>query len=277
VLFNKGISSGAIVLNAYELPGNSEVVMFEAFSRLTGFAGNQIWIGALGASSTWGGCQIWSSRDGEAYAQIGEILSSARIGELVANPSLDDVAFPVGLDPDTVNSLVVDMVENSGALVAGSTADADNNVTLCFCDGELISYSAVSITGQEQYTMNGYIRRGLLGSTISSHNAGGLFMRLDDTIFKYTYDPTWAGQTLYFKFLSFNAFNNSLQRLEDVDAVTFVVPGKNPGTVEASSGLILPNAGTLQPALPAAAASPLSQTVVGAGPLARQNIAIGTR
>jgi len=112
-------------------------------------------------------------------------------------------------------------------------------VTLCFCDGELISYSAVSITGQEQYTMNGYIRRGLLGSTIGAHNAGGLFMRLDNTIFKYTYDPTWAGQTLYFKFLSFNAFNNSLQRLEDVDAVTFVVPGKNPGTVEASSGLTL--------------------------------------
>jgi hypothetical protein len=86
-----------------------------------------------------------------------------------------------------------------------------------------------------------------------------------------------VGQTLYFKFLSFNAFNNSLQRLQDVDAVTFVVPGKNPGTVEASSGLILPNAGTLQPALPMAAASPLSQTVVGAGPLAWQNIAIGTR
>jgi hypothetical protein len=64
-------------------------------------------------------------------------------------------------------------------------------------------------------------------------------MRLDDTIFKYTYDPTWAGQTLYFKFLSFNAFNNSLQRLQDVDAVTFVVPGKNPGTLEAGSGLIL--------------------------------------
>jgi hypothetical protein len=276
VLFNKGISSGTIVLNAYELPGNSEVVMFEAFSRLTGFSGNQIWIGALGASSTWGGCQIWSSRDGVSYAQIGEILSPARIGELVDEPS-KGVAFPVGSDPDTVNSLVVDMVENSGALDAGSTADADNNVTLCFCDGELISYSAVSITGQEQYTMNGYIRRGLLGSTISSHNAGGLFMRLDDTIFKYTYDPTWAGQTLYFKFLSFNAFNNSLQRLQDVDAVTFVVPGKNPGTVEASSGLILPNAGTLQPALPMAAASPLSQTVVGAGPLAWQNIAIGTR
>jgi hypothetical protein len=87
--------------------------------------------------------------------------------------------------------------------------------------------------------MNGYIRRGLLGSTISSHNAAGLFMRLDNTIFKYTYDPTWAGQTLYFKFLSFNAFNNSLQRLEDVVAVPFTVPGLNQGTVEAGSGLVL--------------------------------------
>ena len=241
VLFNKGISSGAILLNAYEDPGNSEVVMFEATDRLTGFAGNQIWIGALGASSAWGGCQIWASRDGDKYAQIGEITTSARIGELDDVFPSTGVSFPSGTDPDTVNSLVVNMVENAAALDAGTTADADTNVTLCFVDGELISYTAITITGQDQYTLNDYIRRGVLGSKISSHNAGGLFMRLDNAIFKYTYDPTWAGTTLYFKFLSFNSFEKSLQLLENVAAVAFTVPGQNPGTVEASSGLVIGN------------------------------------
>ena len=179
------------------------------------------------------------SHDGEAYAQIGEIDSPARLGVLANESASTGIALPVGSDPDTVNSIVINMAENSGALDAGSTSDADKNVTLCFVDGELISYSAATITGQDQYTLNGYLRRGQMGSTISSHQQGGLFLRLDDTIFKYTYDPTWAGQTLYFKFLSFNAYKNSVQQLSAVTAVAFTVPGANPGTVDASSGLTL--------------------------------------
>src|ERR1019366_943285 len=133
VLFNKGISGPPPPSNQYADPGDTEVVMFEATSRLTQFKGNEIWIGAGGASLNWGGCQIWISHDGVKYAQIGEITDRARIGELTdENPSLGGTAFPSGSDPDTVNTLIVDLVENSPALDAGTASDADLDVTDCF-------------------------------------------------------------------------------------------------------------------------------------------------
>lgn len=233
-LYNKAISAANVVSNAYANPGNAEVVMFEASSRLTGYLGNEIWIGSCGTSSNWGSTNVWVSRDNTNFEQVGTIQSPARLGVL-------DSTFASGSDPDTVNSLVIDLAENCGALTAGSNADADNNVTLCFVDGEFIAYSACALSGQQQYTMNGYIRRGLMGSTISSHAAGSLFMRLDQSIFKYTYDPTWAGQTLYFKFQPVNAFGNSAVPLANLTATSFVVPGKNPGTIDASSGLVIAN------------------------------------
>ena len=233
-LYNKAISAANVVSNAYANPGNVEVVMFEATSRLTGYVGNTIYIGAVGTSSNYGSCNVWVSRDNTNFEEVGTIQSPARLGVLHST-------FASGSDPDTTNSLVIDMAENCPALVAGSTADADNSVTLCFVDGEYIAYSAMALSGQQQYTGSGYIRRGLFGTTISSHAAGSLFMRLDQSIFKYQYDPTWAGQTLYFKFQPVNAFGNSAVPLANLTSTSFTVPGKNPGTVEASSGLVIAN------------------------------------
>ena len=162
-----------------------------------------------------------------------------------------NATFASGSDPDTAHSLIVNLAENSPALEAGTTTDADSGNTLCFVDGEIVAYSACTVSGQDQYTMSTYIRRGLMGSTIASHSSGSLFMRLDGAIFKYTYDPAWAGQTLYFKFQSVNSFNNKAQDLSTLTAVSFTVPGKNPGTIDASSGLVIV-AGTDKPTRPVA-------------------------
>lgn len=231
VIYNKGISSGDTVVNAYAQPDNSDVVMFEATSRLTQFQGNQIWIGAAGVSSNWGSCNVWVSQDGTKYLQVGSITNPSRLGTLAST-------LATGSDPDTANSVVVTLVDNSAPLEAGTTLDADSNNTLCYVDNELISYSACALTGANTYTMNGYLQRGQLGSTVGAHAAGSLFMRLDSTIFKYTYDPTWAGKTLYFKFQSVNNFGNCPQDLSTLTAVPFTVPGLNPGTVSASTGLV---------------------------------------
>jgi hypothetical protein len=232
-IYNKGISSADVVANAYADPGDAEVVMFEATDRLTGYKGNQIWIGACGTSANYGSTNVWVSQDGSKYLQVGTITSPARLGTVAST-------FASGSDPDTTNSLVVTLAENCPPLEAGSTTDADLGTTLCFVDGEIISYSAASVTGQNEYTLDTYIRRGQMGSIISTHGSGGLFLRLDQNIFKYTYDPTWAGKTLYFKFQAVNAFGNNPQPLGSLTAVTFTVPGVNPGTIDASSGLVIP-------------------------------------
>lgn len=231
-IYNKAIGAGQVQQNLFADPGDSEVVMFEATNRLTAQQGNQIWIGATGASDNWGSCNVFVSQDGTKYKQVGTIDKVARLGALHST-------FATGTDPDTTHSMVVDMVENSGAIEAGTSTDADLGNTLCFVDGEIVSYSACTISGQDQYTMGTYIRRGQMGSTISAHAAGGLFLRLDDAVFKFTYDPTWAGKTLHFKFQSVNTFGNAPQDLSGLTAVSFTVPGVNAGTIDASSGLII--------------------------------------
>lgn len=262
VLFNKGISAGNPAVNAFNDPGDSQVVMFEATDRLTLQQGNEIWIGATGADD-WGSCNIWVSQDGTKYQQVGTVEARARLGELNAT-------FATGTDPDASNSLVVDLAVNSPALESGTSGDADSGNTLCFCDDEIIAYSAATATGQDQYTMDAYIRRGLMGSAIAAHAAGTLFMRLDGSVFKYTYDPTWAGQTLYFKFQSVNSFGNKAQDLSTLTAVQFTVPGANPGTIDASSGLIIipPTASRNwpvgQPLMPVVGVGKLGWTEAGA-------------
>ena len=239
VLFNKSINASAPLTNLYANPGNTEVVLFEATSRATGQKGNEVWIGATGASNNWGGCNILVSSDGEKYLEVGTITARARIGELNQN-------FPSASDPDLDDALVVDMAENSPPLDAGSSSDADLGNTLCFVDGEYVAYSDCSLTGDNQFTMNnqapsvpGYIRRGQLGSTIGSHTVGSLFVRLDNTIFKYTYDPSLYGKTIYFKFQSFNQFELAAQDESALTAIPFTVSGSGPGSIDAGSGLVL--------------------------------------
>ena len=232
VLFNKGISSGNVLINAFANPGNTIAILFEATSELTNHAGNQVWIGAVGATNEWGGCNVWVSQDGIKYLQIGTIKNTSRLGVLGA-------AFPEGEDPDTINSLIVDLEPNCPPLDAGTETDADYANTLCFVDGELISYTAVAVSGASQFTMNTYIRRGLYGSQNTPHYPGTAFMRLDDTIFKFTYNPQWAGEVLYFKFQSVNNYGQNPQPLSTLTAVPFIVPGLGPGTIDAGSGLVI--------------------------------------
>jgi hypothetical protein len=230
-IYNKDLAAALAQPNKYADPGNSEVVMFEATSRLTGFQGNQIWIGALGSNSDWGSCNIYASMDGAKYQQVGTITSPARLGVLGAD-------FGSGVDPDITIPLVIDLVQNSGALESATAADADADNTLCYVDGELVSYSACAVTGVDQCTATVYLRRGRMGSTIGAHIAGSLFMRLDDAVFKFTYDPSWAGKTIHLKFQSVNVYGNSAQDLSTLTATSFTIPGLNPGTVDAASGLV---------------------------------------
>lgn len=232
-IFNKGISIFNTIVNTNAIPGDTIAVLFEPTARLSLFQPTAIKIGACGTSLEWGGCNVWvATSSAGPYLQVGQIESAARIGYLAA-------MFPSGPDPDTIHALVVNMAENSGSLDAGTTTDADLGNTLCLVDGEYVAYSTCALSGQNQYTMSGYIRRGQMMSVVSTHQPDGLFMRLDQSVFTYTYDPIYAGLTLYFKFQSLNKFMLAPQDLATLTPVAFTVPGVNGGTVDASSGLIL--------------------------------------
>jgi len=405
-LYNKQLGEAQPPANAFSDPGNTEVVMFEATNALTGYQGDQIWIGALGTSSNWGSCNIWVAQvpdlplvsatttpadsvnvstgtataswsagntisvpgiysftvevnssptvvetvlwasntsskpngylfrfdsrsgynagqiwvltagvagtegtaetaanvsnlpagtytvdcswstggvmniyvngvwqmtltdttytptgatyygynsavgnpcpigpsggeSGDDYVCVGTITAPARLGEL-------DSTFASHADPDTTDSLVVDLAENCAAWEAGTKTDADYGNTMTFVDGEIISYSALTYTNQSQITCGTYIRRGQMGSAISSHSSGGLVLRLDSAIFKYTYPAIWRGQTLSFKFQSVNFAGYMAQDLSTLTPVSFTLPGENIGSIDAGSGLVVPDANSSQ-------------------------------
>ena len=222
-IYNKDLSSGDRLVNAFAHPGNSDAVMFEAPYALTlaqGNVGNQIWVGVNGASTDWGSCNVWVSQDENKYLNIGNVPNPARLGVT------ETISFGVTADPDTTTDLVVKLIGNSAPLESGTTLDADSGTTLCWVGGEIISYSTCTLTGPETFTMSGsYIRRGQKTTNITTHLAGTQFLRLDQSVLKYTYDPTWIGTTLYFKFQSVNRFGNMAQDLNTITPIEFTVAG----------------------------------------------------
>jgi hypothetical protein len=201
-------------------PATNAPVIFAAPVEIATNNGLEIWMAVSGGAG-WGGCDIYLSSDGDSYRNIGRILGPARQGVLTA-------AFPAGSDPDTADTLSVDLTESQGALLPGTNADADQANTLCYVDGEFVAYSAATLTAQYQYALGGYLRRGLYGSSIASHATGASFARLDAGIFRYPYSADQIGQNLYVKFAAFNPWGGGEQDLADIEPASFVVPAPPP-------------------------------------------------
>src|SRR5437762_1787523 len=97
----------------------------------------EVWLIASGGAA-WGGCQVWVSSDGNTYALAGTLYRGARQGILAAT-------LPSHADPDSTDTLSVDLAGSQGQLLSGTRADADNFVTLSYCGGELVSYETATL------------------------------------------------------------------------------------------------------------------------------------
>lgn len=217
-----GVTAAPPVYDPGISPGfTNPPIIFDPPAALTAGT-SELWIVATGGPE-WGGCAIYVSTDNETYAPAGQIYQGGRQGVLMA-------ALPTGSDPDTVNTLSVDLAESDGTMTSGSQSDADNLVTLCYCDGELISYETAALVGANEYNLT-YLRRGAYGTTIGSHNIGTQFAPLghvNPALFQWQYPSSFAGQTIYFKFPAFNLFFGNLQDLADVPYYTYSL-GSNGG------------------------------------------------
>ncbi|HEU5231961.1 MAG TPA: phage tail protein [Terriglobales bacterium] len=223
-------SSGAgFAPNQQADPGSVNApIVFEANNRMSLSTAYELWMGVSGGPN-WGGCHLWLSIDGNSYRQIGTIHGAARMGALTAS-------LASGADPDVTNTLAVDLSQSAGTLTSGTLADADQYHTLCYVDGELITYETATLTGANKYNLT-YLRRGSLGSPISAHSAGSAFLRLDDAVFVYEFDPTLVGKTIYLKFTSFNKFELMEQSLANATAYQFTISGSFGGGVRQATWL----------------------------------------
>jgi hypothetical protein len=200
-------------------PGDSNPpIVFEPPSPLSG-GDLEVWLIASGGID-WGGCQVWVSSDGNTYALAGTLYRGGRQGVLTA-------ALASHADPDTADTLSVDLTESQGQLLSGTQGDADSFVTLCYCDGELVSYQTATLTSSYHYDLS-YLRRGVYGTPIGGHSQGSNFARFgpnDPSLFRYRYPASFVGQTIYVKLPSFNIFGQALQDLAGLTPTSYALTG----------------------------------------------------
>ena len=210
--------------------------IFDVPVQLAQVLGLETWlaVNSINGNAWWGGCEVWVSTDPVNYVKKTTITGGSRVGVLTAT-------LPTGSDPDTVNTLSVDLSASMGELESGSASDANTGTTLCYVDGEYVSYEQATLTSAFHYDLGksgstaGMLRRGMWGSGIASHASGSLFVRLDDSVCKLPYTPADVGRTIYIKLLSFNIFGKAKQQLSAVTAYTHTIGG--PPTQFAASGL----------------------------------------
>lgn len=198
-------------------PGSvSPPVIFNAPGMLTQ-GGYETWIAVAGIGQFWGGCDVYVSEDNTTYQRVGRITGAARYGALTAN-------LAAGGDPDTTHTPQLSLLR--GQLNSGTTADADSWRQIAFIGGasggEFIAFRDATLTGTLSYQL-GYLRRGGYGSTNQAHVTGDVFVRIDEAVFRLPYDQGKKGNTVYFKFISFNVFGSAMEQLSTVTAYSHVL------------------------------------------------------
>ncbi len=235
VAYPQQVSSGYLP-NALIAPGSINApVIFEPPAVLCGAAGPQIWMVASGPAATWGGCAVWVSTDGASYAKIGTISGQGPQGVLTAT-----LAAYSGTNPDNTDILAVDLTESAGVLQPVPAGGAAQGLSLCYVDGELLAYQNEVLTTANNYNLTG-LYRGLYGGAPSAHGTGTQFALLANAnVFKFTLptNTSLIGQTVYFKFQSFNLYGAAPQDISTCTAFPYTVTGLGsqvPFTIQASA------------------------------------------
>lgn len=226
-------------------PGNTTALIFESPNRLSKQESNILYGFVNGASPAWGGTQPFVSFDGVNYQPYGPpITAPARLGTL--NTSL---AAGVA-DPDT-NNFSVTMTSAGSVLPSLSTSDFNQGTNLCVLVDttdnnpfELFSYKNATLIGPNQYKLDTF-HRGLMQTTNAAHSPGETFAVLDQASFTYQYDSTYYGQTIFFKFPSFNTVGGRPQPLSQASVYSFVLNGVGPGAIDVNTGIYRPGQGSI--------------------------------
>lgn len=187
-----------------EAPSVNDVAIFQTVGDV---GGNQIFVG-VNAPSGWGGCSVWLSDNDQTYQRIGNISQQARMGRT-------KYGF-------AQNGNFCNVVINQGVLKSGTHIDAERGNTLCWVNGEALSYENVEVHPNNWYTLQGLVR-GQYGTSAINHNADERFVRVDEALFRYPYRKEDIGKTIYLKFTSMNLFGSNEQGLDEVQSYQYTI------------------------------------------------------
>ena len=169
----------------------------------------------------WNGCNVYVSTDGgNNYYYAGVVTQPARYGTLTAT-------LPVGAsNPDTTNTLSVVLTNTTQTMSTATVGDATSFQTMLLVDPnaslEVLAYETATQTSAGHYNLT-YLPRGGYGTVNASHTSGVPWVRYDGAIFSINVDPGAIGNSVYFKFCSFNTFGQTTsdQDLANVTAYSY--------------------------------------------------------
>lgn len=188
-------------------PGDTDTpLIFQPPSDLTS-SGNEIWIAAKGKKDAWGGCTVFVSDNNTNYQKVGTITNNARLGTLAKNMQVSDTTCEVKIN---------------GMLLSGTAQDAERGNTLCWVDGECISYTTATMLSNGNYRLGG-CRRGQYNTTATAHNSGARLVRCDEALLKTGVRKEDVGKKIWIKFCSYNIFSTGEQSLADVQAYEYTI------------------------------------------------------
>lgn len=182
----------------------------------------QIWIGVSpqGGDPNWGGCIVNASVDGVTYDVVTTIYGPSAQGVLTTA-----LGAYSGANPDSVDTLSLDLTECLGSL-ASTTAPtaAAGAANMAYVNGEFLTFATATLTAANKYNLTG-LYRGLAGSVAGAQAIGAGFTLLGANILKYDIPTAEIGQSIYFKFQSFNIFGAGAQDLSACAEYAYVVNG----------------------------------------------------
>lgn len=187
-----------------EAPSVNDVAIFQTVGDV---GGNQIFVG-VNAPSGWGGCSVWLSDNDQTYQRIGNISQQARMGR---------TKYGFAQNGNFCNITI-----NQGVLKSGTHIDAERGNTLCWVNGEALSYEDVEVHPNNWFTLQGLVR-GQYGTNAINHNADERFVRVDEALFRYPYRKEDIGKTIYLKFTSMNLFGSNEQGLDEVQSYQYTI------------------------------------------------------
>lgn len=186
-------------------------VIFQPPADLTA-DGLELWIAAKGKEDGWGGCTVYVSDDNTNYRTVGQIAGSARCGKLT-QPLSPMPNHPSG------NQVIVTCNDQ---LLSGTPQDAERKNTLCWIDGECMSYINASLQTNGAWLLSG-VYRGQCNTTVRMHAKDTDFVRLDNSVFKVPFTKDDIGKKIYLKFCSHNIFGAGQQDLSEVKVYEYTL------------------------------------------------------
>lgn len=186
-------------------------VIFQPPADLTA-DGLELWIAAKGKEDGWGGCTVYVSDDNTNYRTVGQIAGSARCGKLTQ---------PLSPMPDHPSGNQV-LVTCNDQLLSGTPQDAERKNTLCWIDGECMSYINATLQSNGTWLLSG-LYRGQCNTAVRTHAKDTDFVRLDNSVFKVPFTKDDIGKKIYLKFCSYNIFGAGNQDLSEVKAYEYTL------------------------------------------------------